>query len=65
MEWFQVITIIASTLAFNWYFLTRIEKDIDRIDKKGDAFERRMDGHAARIDQLYGMFVQLLKEGKK
>jgi hypothetical protein len=25
----------------------------------------RLDGHATRIDQLYRMFVDLLKEGRK
>lgn len=38
------------------------------VNKHGseiDAAVRRLDGHASRIDQLYQMFCDLLKEGHK
>ena len=57
MQWIQVITIIGTIVGFGWYFLSCLEKDIDKVD-------RRMDGHAQRIDKLYQMFVDLLKERK-
>ncbi len=80
MDWIQVIagagSIMGFIAAFNWWFFNRIEKDIDKMEKRLEnhmtssdnrfaAFEKRMDGHAARIDQLYGMFVQLLQRDRK
>lgn len=65
MEWNQTFTIIGVNIglfsiigAILIYFLNKIDGDINRLD-------RRLDGHAARIDQLYQMFVDLLKERKK
>jgi len=58
MDWIQVFTIIGVLGAFMMYMLQRIEGDID-------ASNRRQDAHAQRIDQLYRMFVDLVKEGKK
>lgn len=46
------------------YFLHRIEKDISKLSDNIDQLERRVDGHGTRIDQLYRMFVDLLKERK-
>ena len=62
MDWVQTITIIASVIGVMIYFLQRIERDIsqlgDRIDKQGI----RLDGHATRIDQLYKIIIEILKE---
>lgn len=57
MDWTQVFTIIGVLGGFIFYMINRVEKDIDVI-------ARRLDGHAQRIDQLYKMFVDLLKERK-
>jgi hypothetical protein len=57
MHWAEVFTIIGVLGGFMIYMLQRIEKDIDGSN-------RRLDGHAQRIDQLYKMFVDLLKERK-
>ncbi len=50
------------------YIMDRLEKDIKSIKTDSDVkmakFESRMDSHATRIDQLYRMFVDLLKENK-
>lgn len=54
----QVVAIIGSLGGLMVYFLQRIEKDVDKLGA-------RLDGHAQRIDQLYVMFVDLLKEVKK
>lgn len=40
-----------------FYSLNRIEGDINKLSG-------RLDGHASRIDQLYRMFVDLLKDKK-
>ena len=57
MDWIQVFTIIGVLGGFMFFMLQRLERDIERIDI-------RMDGHASRIEQLYQMFVSLLKEKK-
>lgn len=64
MDWVQVVTIIGTLGGLMFFLVQRMDKDItslsDRIDKMGS----RLDGHAQRIDQLYKMFVDLLKERK-
>lgn len=69
MDWIQVIagagSIIGFIAAFNWWFLRRIEIKFDAFERRMDAFDRRMDSHATRIDQLYGMFVQLIQRERK
>jgi hypothetical protein len=51
--------------------LNKIDADVKdvgaRVDKLGQRVDNlgvRLDGHATRIDQLYRMFVDLLKERK-
>jgi hypothetical protein len=55
MHWAEVFTIIGVLGALMIYSLQRLEKDIDGSN-------RRLDGHAQRIDTLYKMFVDLLKD---
>jgi len=66
MDWLQVFTIVGILGGFMFFMLQRIEKDIDsigkRLDRDIDSLGRRLDGHAQRIDQLYRMFVDLIKE---
>lgn len=65
MDWIQVIagagSIIGFIAAFNWWFLNRIEKDIDKVEKRMEnnaasaeirhvAFEKRMDAFEKRMD---------------
>ena len=64
MEWTQALTIIGVNVTitgilagFMIYFFNKIHGDIDRLD-------RRLDGHATRIDQLYTMFCDMQKEIK-
>lgn len=57
MDWLQVLTIIGVLGGFNFFMMQRMDDDIKSISN-------RMDGHARRIDQLYQMFVDLLKERK-
>ena len=58
MDWIQVITIIASLGGLIIYLVQKIDSDVKSLGN-------RLDGHAQRIDQLYRMFVDLLKEHKK
>jgi len=58
MDWIQVVAIIGSLGGLMFYFLQRIEKDVDKLGA-------RIDAANARIDNLYTMFYDLLKEVKK
>jgi hypothetical protein len=51
MDWSQAIVIISSLAAFTFWLFTKLDNDV------------RAQGH--RIDQLYQMFIDLLKEGRK
>lgn len=76
MDWTQVLTIIGSLGAFTFYLLTRVDKDIkdlsERLDEQAKRFDlqfqaqsQRIDVHSQRTDQLYQMFIDLLKHKEK
>jgi len=58
MEWFQTLSIMATVIGTAYYIHRDVKEDTktqtDRIDQLN-----------SRIDQLYQMFIDLLKEGKK
>lgn len=69
MEWAQVLTIVGVNVALIGALATllvwvvnKLDADIKSIGTRMDKMDSRFEGHAQRIDQLYGMFVQLLKE---
>jgi hypothetical protein len=71
MEWTQVATIIGVNIALIAALATLIVWVVDKLD--GDiksvstdvkALSGRMDGHAMRIDQLYKIIIDILKERK-
>ena len=64
MDWIQSFTIIGILGGFMFFILKRLEKDIDKINQNMDRTGRRLNNHAQRIDQLYKMFIDLLKEKK-
>lgn len=64
MEWIHTITMTAAICGFLWYFLSNVQRDIQRLDKDMQACNNRIDQAMARIDRLYEMFVDLLKERK-
>lgn len=71
MDWTQTYTIIGANVALIGFMATlviwsvnKLDADVKSIGNRMDAFDRRMDGHARRIDQLYQMFCDLLKERK-
>lgn len=72
MNWTEVCTIIGVNIALFGALATLIIWMVNKLDndirsQQGDmkSIINRLDGHASRIDQLYVMFVNLLKEQKK
>jgi hypothetical protein len=57
MEWIQTISIILTVLGTGYYLHREVKEDIN-------VQTSRVDQANSRIDQLYQMFVDLLKERK-
>ena len=71
MEWIQVLTIIGVNVALIAALATLIVWVVNKLDADVKSLGNRLDGHSERmdqfnlrIDQLYRMFVDLLKERK-
>ncbi len=71
-EWIQVFTIIsvnvaifAALVSLIIWVVNKLDSDIKSVGDRVDKLGNRLDGHASRIDQLYVMFIDLLKEGRK
>lgn len=66
MDWIQVITIIFSIAGIIYWFKSELEKDINRIDSDIKGLANKVDAdmkaQTVRTDQLYQMFIDLLKE---
>ena len=69
MDTTSILTIIGVNVALFGAFgtlvfwaINKLDSDIKDISTRIDSCTRRLDGHASRIDQLYTMFVDLLKE---
>lgn len=65
------VAIFAGMAALVVWSINKLDNDIkglsariDGICGRVDSLNSRLDGHARRIDQLYVMFVDLLKERK-
>lgn len=58
MDWTQTLTIIASVLGTAFY----IHREL-KLDHKD--FRDELRAHTQRTDQLYQMFIDLLKSGKQ
>jgi len=54
----QTLAIIASVIGSAYYIHREVKTDIDLQTS-------RIDASNSRIDQLYQMFIDLIKEGKK
>lgn len=79
MDTAQFVTILGAVIASFVYLLKEIKSLEAKVDanikevraetniikEHMDKFEERMDSHASRIDQLYEMFVDLLKDKKQ
>jgi len=68
MDWFPAFTITFTIIGvlggFMLFISQRMKKGFDRINTSIDASNRRLDTHAQRIDQLYCIIVDMLKERK-
>jgi hypothetical protein len=65
MDWTQVLTLIGVNIALISSVITVNVWVVSILSAQMNSLGGRLDGHAQRIDQLYHMFVDLLKEGKK
>jgi hypothetical protein len=64
MDWLQVFTIIGVLGGFIFFMMQRMHSDMLRLDGEIKSMGSRLDAHANRIDQLYKMFVDLIKSNK-
>lgn len=68
MDWTQVIiticTIAGINIAMFAALATLVIWTVNKLDADIKGLGNRLDGHAIRIDQLYRMFCDLLKERK-
>jgi hypothetical protein len=64
MNWEQVWTIAGINIAMFGSLAGIIIWTVGKLDSDIKGLGARLDGHAQRIDQLYKMFVDLLKEKK-
>jgi hypothetical protein len=64
MDWIQVLTIVGVNIALIGAMATMIIWAVNKMDADVKNMCNRLDGHAMRIDQLYHMFIDLLKEKK-
>ena len=64
MDWTQVLTIVSVNIVLFAALATLTVWIVNKLDTDVRSLGARLDGHATRIDQLYKMFVDLLKERK-
>lgn len=71
MSWHELIAIIGTNVVLFSslsgliiWGLNKLDNDIKSLSDRLDKLGVRLDGHAQRIDQLYRMFIDLLKEKK-
>jgi hypothetical protein len=57
MDWTQAIAIVGALGTFGLWLFTKLDSDIKSQNQ-------RLDAQVQRIDQLYQMFIDLLKEKK-
>ena len=60
----DLMTILGINIGMFAALTTLVYWMVNRIDNDVKSLGSRLDGHATRIDQLYRMFVDLLKERK-
>ena len=72
MDWTQLTTILSLVIALMTAIITlgvwainKLDGDIKSLSVDIKSMGTRLDGHAMRIDQLYHMFIDLVKEGRK
>lgn len=61
MDWTQAFAIIGSLGTFIFWMFTKLDSDIKSLNNRLD---QHISSSSARTDQLYQMFIDLLKEKK-
>lgn len=64
MDWTQVSAIIGVNIALAGATIGFVVWAVGKLHGDINGLSSRLDSHARRIDQLYQMFVELLKERK-
>jgi len=64
MDWTQAATIIGINIALFGAIATLIVWTVNKLDADIKGISTRLDGHAQRIDQVYGIILQMLKDKK-
>jgi hypothetical protein len=69
MDWLQIGTLIgvnaalfAALAALVVWVVTKLDTDVKAVCSRLDKNDSRFESHSARLDQLYKMFVDLLKD---
>jgi len=65
MDLTTALTIVGTTVGFLAVFISIVVWGVGRLHEDISALSTRMDATNVRIDQLYGMFIDLLKERNK
>lgn len=69
VEWLTIVSLILGCFYFNHNTMKEIKSEIstefERMDQQLARMDQRMLQQEARTDQLYTMFIDLVKEGKK
>ena len=65
MDWAPILTLAGVNIALMAFMATLVMWAVGKLDADVKSCIVRLDGHATRIDQLYQMFVDLLKENRK
>lgn len=72
MDWSQILALMGVNIAMLALLTTlvvwalgKIDAEVKSLSDSVKASNARLDSHASRIDLLYRMFVDLLKEGRK
>ena len=68
MDWIQIltlagvnVTLIAALTTLVVWAINKLDADVKSLCVRMDKMDARFESHSARIDQLYKMFVDLLK----
>lgn len=64
MDWMQVLTIVGVNIALIGIVISVGIWMVNKIDADVTKIAARLDGHAQRIDQVYGIILQMLKDKK-
>ncbi len=63
-QWIQVLTIIGVNVTLIGALATVIIWTVNKMDADVKSACTRLDGHAMRIDQLYKIIIDMLKDRK-